>query len=47
MIFDLLARHRHYRRAEAELDAMSDRELADLGVSRYDISRVVRGLPHR
>ena len=43
MLFDLIARRRDYRRAESELEAMSDRELADLGISRHDIRHVVRG----
>ena len=38
---------RHHRRAERELEAMTDRELADLGVSRRDIPLVVRGLIRR
>ena len=30
------------RRAERELLAMTDRELADIGVTRYDVGRVLR-----
>lgn len=37
-----LRRHRIYSRTLAELSALSDRELADLGLSRFDIRRVAR-----
>jgi uncharacterized protein YjiS (DUF1127 family) len=37
-----LRRHRIYSRTLAELSALSDRELADLGMSRFDIRRVAR-----
>ena len=43
MLRDYLTRRRLYRRAESELQAMSDRELADLGIFRSDIPQVVRG----
>ena len=43
MLSDYFARRRAYRRAERELEAMSDRELSDLGIFRADIPRVVRG----
>ncbi len=33
---------RLYRNTFAELDAMTDRELADLGLSRFEIPRVAR-----
>lgn len=38
----LLRRHRIYSRTRAELSALTDRELADLGISRFDIDRVAR-----
>lgn len=31
-----------YRRTYAELMALTDRELADLGFSRYDVKRIAR-----
>ena len=34
---------RRLRRAERELDAMSDRDLNDLGIARVDIPDAVRG----
>lgn len=34
------ARYRIYRNSLAELSALSDRELQDLGMSRYDIKDV-------
>jgi uncharacterized protein YjiS (DUF1127 family) len=34
---------RERRAAEAELNALSDRNLADIGLRREDIPRVVRG----
>jgi len=37
-----LARHRKYRQTVAELAALSERELSDLGLSRADIRRVAR-----
>lgn len=30
------------RRAVRELNALSDRDLNDIGISRYDIERIVR-----
>lgn len=42
-----LTEWRRHRRAARELHAMSDRDLADLGVFRCDIERVVRGAPSR
>lgn len=39
----LLSRWRRNRQAQSELRAMTDRELADLGILRCDIPRVVRG----
>lgn len=42
MIFSLLERRR-YAQAERELRAYSDRDLADLGLSRADIPDAVRG----
>jgi uncharacterized protein YjiS (DUF1127 family) len=37
---------REYRRAVNELNALSNRELDDLGISRGDIRRVVRNGHH-
>lgn len=37
-----LADWRLYRRTLAELDALSDRDLADLGLFRHDIPRIAR-----
>ena len=42
-MFPTFAEWRRYRRAERELEAMSDRELTDLGIARPDIPRAVRG----
>lgn len=41
-IAGLWTRHALYRRTLAELDALSDRELADIGISRYDIPAIAR-----
>lgn len=37
-----LEERRTYRRTVAELSRLGDRELNDLGISRYDITRVAR-----
>jgi uncharacterized protein YjiS (DUF1127 family) len=37
-----LRRYRVYSQTYAELSALSDRELADLGISRFDIRQVAR-----
>jgi len=39
---EALGRHRVYRQTLQELDALNDRELADLGISRSDIPRISR-----
>lgn len=39
---DALMRHRRIARIEAELRALSDRDLADLGIVRCDIGRIAR-----
>ncbi len=36
------SRFRNYRRTVSELSALDDRELADLGIGRSDISRLAR-----
>jgi uncharacterized protein YjiS (DUF1127 family) len=36
------SRFRSYRRTVSELNALDDRELADLGIGRGDISRLAR-----
>ncbi len=36
------ALHREYKRTFDEMDALSDRELADIGVRRSDISDIAR-----
>lgn len=43
----VLARWRCERRAAEQLRAMSDRQLADLGLRREQIDAVVRGLGRR
>lgn len=35
-------RHRHYIQIRRELEAFQDRELAELGMSRYDIHDIAR-----
>jgi uncharacterized protein YjiS (DUF1127 family) len=37
-----LQRHRRYRQLRSELMSMNDRELSELGISRYDIERIAR-----
>lgn len=37
-----LDRYRVYRQTLSELEALSDRDLADLSLSRHDINRVAR-----
>ncbi|WP_112324039.1 DUF1127 domain-containing protein [Oceanibium sediminis] len=37
-----LAESREFRRTYNELNSLSDRELADLGLNRMDLSRVAR-----
>lgn len=39
---DVAARNRVYRRTEKELSSLTNRELADIGISRGDISRIAR-----
>ena len=39
-----IAQEKAFSHAEQELSNLSDRELNDLGLSRYDIRRVVRGI---
>lgn len=46
-ILEALARERHHRKAIFELSCYSDRELADMGIARCDIPRLVRGDQHR
>ena len=41
-ILSAIQRWREYRRTIAELAGLSDRELADLGISRSDIASVAR-----
>ena len=36
------ARHRVYRTTRDELGALSDRDLADLGIGRSDVDRIAR-----
>jgi uncharacterized protein YjiS (DUF1127 family) len=38
-----IAKRQQNKRAISELHAMTDRDLADMGISRYDIERVVIG----
>lgn len=35
-------RHRRYQQLRSELMSMNDRELSELGISRYDIGRIAR-----
>jgi len=39
-IGERFARYRVYRQTMTELDSLNDRELADLGISRFDIGRI-------
>ena len=45
-MFDLLktriSRWQRYRHTVAELESLSNRDLADLGMSRHDIPRIAR-----
>lgn len=41
--FHALSERARRRRAAAELNALSDRELADVGITRGDIGNVVNG----
>ena len=38
---------KRYERVVQELSRLSDRELADIGISRGDIRRIAKGQPHR
>ena len=42
-LLDGLRRWRERRAAEDELNSLSDRSLADIGLTREDIPRIVRG----
>jgi uncharacterized protein YjiS (DUF1127 family) len=44
---DWLKARRAYHRAVAELEAMSDRDLADIGIVRCDIPAILRGEARR
>jgi len=39
----VLADYREYRRVYKELNALNDRELADIGISRHNIADIARG----
>ncbi|TPE49682.1 DUF1127 domain-containing protein [Amaricoccus solimangrovi] len=41
-VFRMIADWRLYRRTLVELETMNDRELADLGLSRYNLRAVAR-----
>lgn len=41
-VADYLERRKHYRRSVYELSLCSDRDLRDLGISRFDIRRLSR-----
>ena len=45
-IAERIARYRTFRRTCTELDSLSDRELADLGVRRFDIRRLAYEAAH-
>jgi len=36
------SRYKKYRQTVRELSAMTDRELGDIGISRYDIKRIAK-----
>ena len=46
MIAHHLDRWRRIRRARRELDALSDRELAEIGLLRSDAPRLARQMAH-
>lgn len=41
-LFEKYGRYKAYKRTVEELGMMSNRELADIGISRWDIKRVAR-----
>jgi uncharacterized protein YjiS (DUF1127 family) len=44
MIAKYIAIWKHRKQTRKELESLSDRELYDIGILRYNINRVVRGL---
>jgi uncharacterized protein YjiS (DUF1127 family) len=42
-LFRLIQKFRSSRRTYTELSALSDRELSDIGIARWDIQRVADG----
>ena len=45
-ILSKIRNYMQYRETVAELSRLTDRELDDLGISRYDIDSVARGSGH-
>lgn len=41
-IFDGWTKHRQFRSTVEELNSLTDRELRDLGISRYQITEIAR-----
>lgn len=41
-LFKTIAKHNARQRARKELDSLTDRELADIGISRSEIPGIVR-----
>ena len=44
-LIQMIRAFRNYQRTVAELSELSDRELADIGLNRSDIPRLVSSLP--
>lgn len=45
MLANIVKKYRawtHHKKTYAELSALSDRDLADIGIKRYDIARIAR-----
>lgn len=42
MIFDRIRKYNKYRNTVRELNNLSDRELSDLGISRFEIPGIAR-----
>lgn len=45
-VLSKIRNYMQYRETVAELSRLTDRELDDLGISRYDIDAVARGSVH-
>ncbi|QIG66040.1 hypothetical protein phiOC_p398 [Ochrobactrum phage vB_OspM_OC] len=44
MFSERIRRYKKYRRTVQELERLTDRELSDIGISRYDIRDIARNL---